>query len=270
MQKNKTKNPKPVELIRKPIVPGSWNGKDARKLAFKRMLSFVGITLLYLLVGAVVNFDNVVIRAVFALMIVFSVAYYQYAAGMTKGASDAAYGEILYSRREAGHEIPADEISRSFHRLKGLFAVLAGCAPFVLFAIVFACLTEKVSYQLGALPSWTEGMMQQTEFGAPLAYYNVQNGMSAVSVMRIIDRAMVMPFVSIATMYGADAVLLVERLSPVLILIAPMGYAVGYTAGQIHRDRINTGIKMGDDKKKRKERKARKQRQRSRTPERLI
>lgn len=270
MQKNKGKNQKPVELIHKPIITGTWNGKDALKLAAKRVVSTLGISVLYLLVGAVVNFDNAPLRILFALMIVFSVGYYQYAGGLTKGESDASYGEILYSRREAGHALSQDEISRSFHRLKGLFAVLLGCAPFVVFPIVFACLTDKVSYQLGALPSWTESMMIQTEFGAPLAYYQAQPGLNAVSVMRIMDRAMVMPFISIATLYGADAVLWVERLSPLLILIAPMGYAIGYAMGQVQRDKINTGIKMGDDKKKRKERKARKQRQRSSAPERLI
>lgn len=270
MQKNKSKNQKPVELIHKPIIPGTWNGKDAWKLGFKRMLSVLGISVLYVLVGAVVNFDSVILRALFALMIVFSVAYYQYASGITKGASDAAFGEILHSRRESGHEIPKDEISRSFHPLKGLFAVAIGCLPFVLFAIVFACLTDKVSYQLGALPAWTQTMMNQTEFAAPLAYYGAQSGMDAVSIMRIMDRAMIMPFVSVVTIYGANAVLLAERLSPLFILIAPMGYAVGYAMGQVQRDRINTGIKMGDDKKKRKERKARKQRQRSNAPERLI
>jgi len=267
---NKGKNQKPVELVHKPIIRGSWHGRDAMKLGFKRMLTILGISVVYLLGGAVVNFENVWARLLFGLMIVFAVAYYQYASGITQGTSDASYGEILYSRREAGHDVPKAECDRSFHRMKGLFAVLVGSIPYVVFAIVFACVTGKVSYQLGALPAWTESMMLHTEFGAPLAYYSMQEGMSALSVMRIIDRAMIMPFVSVATLLGSDAVLLVERLSPVLILIAPMGYAVGYAMGQLQRDKINTGIKMGDDKKKRKERKARKKRQRSSAPERLI
>ena len=54
------------------------------------------------------------------------------------------------------------------------------------------------------------------------------------------------------------------------MLLAPLGYGLGYTQGRKLRDKINTGIKMGDDRKKRRERKARKQRQRSKSPERLI
>ena len=69
---------------------------------------------------------------------------------------------------------------------------------------------------------------------------------------------------------GNDAALLAERLSPLFVLLAPLGYGLGYTQGRKLRDKINTGIKMGDDRKKRRERKARKQRQRSKSPERLI
>ena len=269
MQK-KTTQKKPVELVRKPIVQGSWHGRDAKKMALKFALTFAAVTLVYLLAGALMSFEAVWLRTVMGLLIVAVVAYYLYASGLNKGQSDAAYGEILYNRRENGHEIAPIDADRSFHRFKGFFAVLAGSIPFVIFALVFACITQKVSYTLGALPSWTEEMLYQEEFGTALAYYQQQSGMSTLSILRIIDRAMVMPFVNIAAPLGADALLLVERLSPLLVLVAPVWYGVGYAQGLNYRARINTGIKMGDDKKKRRERKARRQRQQSKTPERLI
>ena len=48
---------------------------------------------------------------------------------------------------------------------------------------------------------------------------------------------------------GNDAALLAERLSPLFVLLAPLGYGVGYTQGKALRDKINTGIKMGDDRR---------------------
>ena len=269
MQKKGT-NQKPVELVRKPIIPGSWHGKDAWKLAFKRVLSMLAISFVYLLAGAFLSFNNIWARLIISALIVFTVTYYQYASGITQGQADATYGEILYNRKENGHEVTKEDADRSFHRFKGLFAVAVGCIPFVLFTVVFACLTRPATYRLGALPAWTASMMEQTEFGSALAYYNSQPGMNALDVMRIIARAMIMPFINVATAMGADAALMAERLSPLFILIAPLGYGLGYTQGLIARARINTGIKMGDDKKKRRERKKRKQRQRSKTPERLI
>ena len=261
------KAPKTVEIVRKPIIYGSWHGEDARKLAAKKCLSFLGITIIYVIAGTFFGFRSVWMRAVTSAMIIVALSFHQYASGAAKGEKDASYGEIIHARREEGHPVQTD---RSFHPFKGYFAVLVGSAPFLLFALIFAVLTEEVTYRLGSLPVWTESMMRQSEFGSALAYYNQQPGLGALGVMRVIDRAMVLPFVNVTMLIGTGATLLVERLSPLLILIAPIWYGVGYAQGLRLRTRINTGIKMGDDKKKRRERKARRQRQRSNTPERLI
>jgi len=267
---NKSKKSKPVEIVQKPIIRGSWLGKDAWKLAIRRMVTMVAITVIYLISGMMLAFDGIWGRIFSCVFTVFVTAYYLYGSGVAKGQTDAAFGEILYDRQQGGHDISEDDRQRSFHPLKGLFAVLVGAAPFVIFAIVFAFLTEKNTYQLGGLPTWASGLMEQSEFGDALRYYEVQTALTALDVMRIIDRAMIMPFVNLATYFGNDAALAVERLSPVLLLIAPLGYAFGYSQGLRYRTRINTGIKMGDDKKKRRERKARKKRQQSKAPERLI
>ena len=267
---NKTNKKKPVEIVQKPIVSGSWHGKDAWKLAFKRALVMFAIVAVYLISGIMFAFDSLWARILTCALVVAITAYYLYAGGVAQGQTDAAFGEILYSRREDGHEITAADSERSFQPFKGLFAVLIGSIPFVLFTLVFAFLTEKTSYTLGTLPGWMDSLTAQTEVGDALGYYHVQRSMGVVEIMRVIDRAMIMPFINVASYFGAEACLLAERLSPLLILIAPMGYALGYSQGLRFRTRINTGIKMGDDKKKRKERKARKQRQRSKAPERLI
>lgn len=269
MQK-KANQKKPVEWVRKPIIPGSWHGRDAWKLALGRMLAFAGTSLVYLIACALLSFDSFWLRAVLAVMVLCAMASYHYAMGVSKGQKDATYGEIIYARRESGHPVAPQESERSFHRFKGFFAVLIGSIPFVLTALVFALLTSEQQYVLGVLPTWTDSLMNQTEFSAGLVYYQTQAGITAMDVLRIIDRAMVMPFVTVAVGVGTKATLLVERLSPLLLLIVPVWYGVGYAQGLEYRTRINTGIQMGDEKKKRRERKERKKRQRSTAPERLI
>lgn len=269
MQK-KSNSKKPVEWVYKPIIPGSWHGRDAWKMALRRMLTFVGISLIYLITSALLSFESFWLRVVMAVMILLAVASHQYASGVGRGQKDAAYGEIIHGRRENGHPVPEKECERSFHPFKGYFAVLAGSIPFVLIALVFAFVTSAAEYRLGVLPSWTESLMAQTEFGSGLAYYNTQSGMTAVDILRIFDRAMVMPFINVAVGIGDQATLLVERMSPLLLLVTPIWYGVGYGQGLRYRAQINTGIKMGDEKKKRRERKERKKRQRSTAPERLI
>ena len=262
------KKGKPVEIVRKPIIEGSWHGKDAWKLALKRGLGFLGVTLVYLIAGTFFTFDSVWLRILASAIVIVGLAYYQYGAGAVKGEKDASYGENIYARRENGHEVDAD---RSFHKLKGFFAVLVGCAPFVIFTLIFALLTKPVTYRLSPLPAWTESMMNQTEFGTALAYYTNQQVMSTLDILRVVDRAMLLPFVNISMLWGAEATLWAERLSPLLILLVPIWYGIGYTQGLNLRARINTGIRMGDEKKKRRERKARRQRQRSnKSSERLI
>jgi len=265
----------PIEMVHKPIIQGSWCGKDARKMALKRALSVLTTTLVYLFGSLLLSFDALWGRILMGFVLVLGVCYYQYVNGLNQGENDAAYGEIIYGRKESGRVVPPEECERSFHPMKGIFAAVAGAAPFMLLALVFAFMAKPVYYSLGVLPSWTEGLMVQTEFATGLIHYNVSDGMGAMDIMRIIIRAMTMPFVNVASALGVEAVLLCERLSPLLILLSPLGYGIGYLGGQHLRDQVNTGIKMGDDRKKKREMKARRKRQRqqrssSKGPEQLV
>lgn len=265
----KTTKPK-VEKVEKPYLTGSFCGKDAWKEVPKRLLAVLGIALLYFIGSVLISFDSLIGRAIAAFLIVGLVIYYQLLKGMSQGAADVAYGEMMYDRKEQGKSLDKADSDRCFHRLKGFFEAFMGTLPFVLLALVFAIITKPLTYTLGVLPSWTGELMLQDEFGDALRYYAQTASFTAEGVLRIIVRAMTMPFVSVATAMGDSATLWAERLSPLLVLVGPMCYGVGYLFGPNQRTRINTGIKMGDDKKRRKERKARKQRRQSKAPERLI
>ena len=258
-----------VQEVHKPTLTGSWHGRDAWRAAFKQMGAMVLITLVYLLTSLIFSFDSLAGRIIAAVMILGVVGYYQYMQGMALGARDAALGETLYARQAEGKPVAPQDKERCFHPAKGFLIALAGALPFVIFCAVFACLTQEATYTLGVLPSWTETMLQG-DFGDALRYYENQPGMQALDVLRIMDRAMVMPFINVATYLGNHAALVVERLSPLLVLPAPLAYALGYGQGMNARVRVNTAIQLGVDKKKRKERRARRQRQRSNTPERLV
>ena len=216
------------------------------------------------------SFESLWGRLLSCIAVAGLVIYYQYYQGMVRGENDAAFAEIMYTRQEGGRFVEKDDRARCFHPFKGMFAAQVGAAPFVAFAVVYAVLTRPITYTLGVLPSWTEALMRQSEFGDALRYYENVGSMGVMDILRVIDRAMILPFVNVFSYTGNDVALLAERLSPLFVLLAPLGYGLGYTQGRKLRDKINTGIKMGDDRKKRSERKARKQRQRSKSPERLI
>ncbi len=205
-----------------------------------------------------------------SLAIIGVAIYYQAIKGMEIGEKDAAFSEIMYERQQEGKDVSKQDLQRCFHPFRGAFATLLGAIPFMIICLVYAFVTKPWEYQLGVLPSWMDNLLMHNEMGDALAYYNVTRTLGAVDVLRIIVRCLIMPFVNIASVSGNNAILWVERFSALLMLIAPMGFGVGYARGHDLRTRINTGIQQGVAQKKRKERKARKRRQNSSSPERLI
>ena len=156
MQSAKGNSKKPVARVKKPILKGSWHGKDAWKLALKRMLSMLAVTVIYLIAGMLLSFESLWGRLLSCIAVAGLVIYYQYYQGMVRGENDAAFAEIMYTRQEGGRSVEKDDRARCFHPFKGMFAALVGAAPFVAFAVVYAVLTRPITYTLGVLPSWTE------------------------------------------------------------------------------------------------------------------
>lgn len=263
------KKQQPVQEVKKPILQGSWHGRDAWKLGGKVLLNVLVVSILYLVLGMMLTFDSLALRLLTSLMLVGGAAAFLYSSGLAVGQTDAAFAEIMYQRVQEGKDVPQADRDRCYHPMKGFFAALVGAAPFFLVALVFAVLTRPVEYALGVLPSWLSGLTRQSEFGDALLYYSETSGMSLVSVLRIICRGMAMPFITVAIGLGDSAVLIAERLIPLFVLVAPLGYGFGYRNGLKARIRINTGIVIGDNKKKRRERKERKKRA-QRSPQQLV
>ena len=260
----------PIQEIKKPVLLGSWHGKDAYRLGRRLFFNILAVSLVYLILSLLLNFNVMTWRIVAGVVIVLLTTYYLYANGLTAGEADASFAEIMYQRDKEGKAISQEERDRCFHPAKGFFAVLLGATPYVLIALVFAFLTKPALYSLGVLPNWLGSFTRQSEFGDALQYYAIHQPMDFVSVLRVVIRAMTMPFINIAVGIGDSAALWCERLSALWILIAPTGFAIGYSRGLIVRTRINTGIVIGMSKKQRKKRREQSRRAKSKEPEQLI
>ena len=267
------KNSKKVEPVRKPYLTGSWHGADARKLALRCMLAGLILTLVLALSSMIVSMNSVWLRLLIVLLFEGLCFYYRFMQGGAQGEADVTLGEIMYRRQENGQPIASQDRDRCFHKAKGFFAVALGMLPFFVFTLIYALIAKPVSFTLGALPSWMSDLRYQTEMGDALQYYNAAGQMGALDVMRVIDRVLILPWVTALSPLGNSALTLAEKLSPLLIWVAPLGYGFGYLQGVSRRVAVNTGIKEGTQRRERREKKALKQRQRqrqSKQPEQLI
>ena len=84
--------------------------------------------------------------------------------------------------------------------------------------------------------------------------------MSLTDYLRIIVRIALIPFVNIIGTANSRGLLVLERLSPILVLIPAVSYGSGYLTGRGIRTKVHTAISENDRRRVRKERKARKAR----------
>ncbi len=261
---------KPIPKVDKPILIGSWHGRDAVKQGFKLMLSILFVSVIYLIFSLLLSFDALILRVITSLVLVVTTTAYLYNNGITLGQNDAAYGEIMYTRKQEGKPISPEELAHSYHPAKGFFSLLIGVSPYLVLTLVFACLTTINTYTLGVLPSWLTHYTRQSGIGDALAYYQSHDGLSALSTLRIIVRSVTLPFINVASKLGDVATLWAERLSPLWVLVAPLGYGFGYAQGKNARDKINTGIAIGEQKKKRRAKRERRERDKKNSPRQLV
>ena len=261
---------KQIQPVVKPYLRGSWHGRDAIRKGAKMILSVLFISILYLILGLLFNFDSLALRIITSCVLVTAAFFYMYSQGATSGEADTAFAEIIYQHEQDGKTVVAVDRERCFHPAKGFFEVMIALIPYLLITLVFAFLTQRITYSLGVLPSWVNSSAQQTHVSEALAYYSVNNASMFMTVLRIAARAITMPFISVFLPLGSDAVVWAERLTPLWVCVAPLAYGFGYLQGPNLRIKVNTGIKIGVRKKKRKARKEHKARTAAKKPEQLI
>lgn len=262
-QKNKAK-----PLIEKPFL----TGQPADGLTVKRALSVLGTIVtsmfIYLVVGPIFVADNLIVRILIALLFEGMFVAFCYSNGVNAGFKDVTFSEIAYQRRESGRPLDTAEEAKCFHRQKGFISALIGTAPLFILAVALAVFTKPQWYTISALPSWIEGLERRTEIGNALAFYHSGLNIGVVDIVRIVVRLAVMPFVTLVGAENVLGTLMIERLSPVLLLLPGIGYALGYLRGPKVRKRVLSDIAVNERKKKKREKKRLQQNRKG--PEQLV
>ena len=256
------KSSQKIELVKKPYLKGSVFSPRIIKTGLKLLAYELLFVFLNLLLGSALSFEgSLFLRIATNALLVAACAAIVYMDGARAGDADVAFAEIAYGRKESGKEIASSDLDRCYHPGKGFATVAVGTSIIFIIAAVYALIAEKQVYTLQALPSWVSAFSSQQEIALPLQYYSTPYSMQLVDVLRIIIRACIYPFVNMAGIRNKDALLLIDRLSPLLILIPHLFYAIGYLQGPRSRAMVHGSIASNTRKKQRRDKRERKARQ---------
>ena len=264
MEKNRNKGKKTIKLseIKLQYLKGSpVDGKTARS-ALTFLGSLLVMAIAFLLVGMAMMMENVILRVLFNGCLLAAAVLMFFQTGAGQGAVAVNLGEMLYDRRQSGGKVTDKELKSCYHPLKGLINGLIGSIPVVVAALVLALVARRQMTALGALPSWLSAFEGRTDIGNAVAFYHQSAALTVEDVLRVIIRVMMMPLVNLVNPYGADALLTLERLSPLVMLVPALAYGAGYTQGVRARKQVHAGIAEGEIKRKKKEKRQRKAQQR--------
>ncbi|MCR4886096.1 MAG: hypothetical protein K5919_04190 [Clostridiales bacterium] len=261
-KKNGRKQKKP--LVYKPYLKGSWSWKTILLRAL-RLLGYYGMFVVaFLLMGFALQLETPVLRWGVNLFVTAVCVLVVYASGASDGVREVMQGEIAWGQKEKGKPVAADDLRKCYNPVKGYLVFACAAAVLLALAIPHALTAQKQVYTLQTLPEWVEGYRGHEEITAPLSYYQREYTITAGAVVQIIVRMAIYPFVSAAALESKDAMLLVDRLSPLLILLPALGYPVGYLTGPRKRAAVHGDISANNRRRIRRERKAREARKEKR------
>ena len=268
----KTNQGKTARPVQKPFLTGS----PADERIWKDSLLFFGGLLLSCLFSfllcTLTGISSTVFRIVLNAAVIAAILVLFFNAGTHQGSDAVARGEILYQKEQRGTSFSKTEKDLCFHPLKGFLIGLIGTLPLLILTVIFSLNARAAVTGAGALPSWMQAYTRRNDIAQALVSYLKPEAMSPVDYMRIAVRICIMPYVNLVGYTNKAALLVLEKLSPLIILLPAASFGTGYLSGRGIRTRIHTAISESNSRRIRKEKKARAARQRenrSREPESL-
>ena len=254
MQKTNQKKKRQIKPIKKPYLRGNAVSAAAAKRGAKLMVYPLLFIVINLFVGSLFSFEgSVFLRVVMNMLLVFFTMAILFVSGQNAGYGDVTFAEIQYNHEQEGKPVTKQDRDRCYHPLKGVFCALIGVLPALLLAVVYALTVQRQSYALQTLPAWVSSYSMQEEFYLPLSYYQVAAPFNIGSVLTIVMRLMIFPWINLAGARNPDGILLVCRLSPLFVLLPFAGYIIGYLRGRYARAMVHGNIAAADRKKRRKQ-----------------
>lgn len=249
------KKKKGKAIVHKPYLKGRCVSLLSAKRGFRVFAFLLVSALLFFFLGQLLVLDIVWLRIIINLAVITALWAMLYNDGARMGEKDVAFAEIQLTKKESGRAVRSEELDRCYHPAKGFFTAFIGASPLVIVCLVYAMMAVQVHYTLGPLPSWLAAYEGRADIGLALSYYHQTPGFQVVDFLRLFVRLLIFPYINLFGMQSSFALLWVERLSPLLLLIAPFFYGLGYAQGERYRSQVHGDIAYNQRKMVRRQKK---------------
>lgn len=216
-----------------------------RLLGYQLVFGFISFMIMPALMDA-----NPAIRILLAGVIVAAACLFTFLDGTYQGERDVAMSRRLSKLEAKGVYTPdKEENARRYRPMNGVYAMLLGALPLFSISLYVALTAQPYAYTPQDLPSWLGTYMQRAEVGDALAYAgNLSITTTPTDYLRVAVRFMLFGYLGLVGSLSDAGSLLFDRLSPVLALIVPAMFAIGYLFGPV---RFARNQKVVDEAKRR-------------------
>ncbi len=244
----------------KPYLKGTPTDENTGRQALKFFGAMFLVAFMSFLACSMTSFDNAILRIAINVIIETLILFIFFSRGATLGTEGVARGEILYQHIEKGQQVEESEKRVPFHSMKGFIIGGLGTAVFVICALILALTATRQMTGSGTLPSWMDAYLRRSEISGALISYTQGDPVTASDILRIVVRLLIMPFVTMCGAENRNMLLLVERLSPLLVLLPALSYGIGYLQGPEQRKKVHTEIAANARKRRIREKREKKAR----------
>lgn len=226
----KTKKNKPVRRAER------W-GSQVLPMAGKILTVAIAVVVMGLMFSALQALGTAWLRVALSLLIASGMLLMHYGDGLNKGIRDAAASRYYEHASAKGRELSGKDDAACYHPLKALCACMVVYGIPLALAAYLAATAQDYTYVLQDLPTWLTGTYGgRMDVMAPLGAYAQTASLGAVDWIRMAVRVMELIFVNLFSnpqTMGA----LIDRLSPLFILLYPASYMAGYLRGPSQNDK---------------------------------
>lgn len=255
-----SKQTKSTETKKTPILRAQHIKPDVRKMTGK-VLSYIAIFAFLSLVLSAVTGGGTIWGMALNILLLVCFFLLELMEGGTRGEHDVTMSRMVEARLEKNIQPEDDELARCYGPRKAFIAFALAVSVFFLCAVIVALSAKPYTYTLQDLPTWMSAYLGRDDVGGALGCYTVTNGATVVDYLRIVVRACILPFVNLFSDVQTSS-WIIDRLSPLLIIILPLSYPLGYLMGPSlyeKRMRENAAAKKATMKRIRKKNKKERQ-----------